>query len=233
MEGCLSEARDAVEADNQALADAAECASPVAHEMNNFLNSLLLHLAVLQAQLPPEHRTGLDLICREAKGMATLVHQWQNCRRRGTAELECDLNQAVRVAVDSLSIAGTRPTVRVELSGGAMTVRGPLADLARVCSFLVRHAVAVTPADGAITVRTKRCDGKIILSVEDAGPSVAPEQLGRLFDPHPTGRDGTDGLELAACKGIARRSGGSIRAENQPGGGVRVTIELAAAPQGK
>jgi signal transduction histidine kinase len=224
----IPEAREAVEADNLALGDAAECGSPMAHEMNNFLNSLLLHIAVLEAQLPAEQRQGLEQIRREAKVMAALVHQWQNYRRRPQGDAVCDLNQVLQAAVQASNTA-----VQMELSDGPVSVRGRFAELLRLGMFLVRNAAAVTPPGGGVTLHTARREGKGVLSVGDTGPSVAPEQLGELFAPFPTRREGTNGLELAACKSIVRRLGGTIAAEDRPGGGVEVTVELQGAPEGK
>jgi signal transduction histidine kinase len=62
--------------------------------------------------------------------------------------------------------------------------------------------------------------------MEDNGPGVAPELLPRLFEPEVVGRPGTQGLELAACKGLVRRLHGKIQADNLPGGGVAIVVEL-------
>jgi signal transduction histidine kinase len=225
----MDDVREAIESENQALADVAECASPVAHEMNNFLNALLLHLAVLETQLPADQRPGLEQIRREGNAMATLVHQWQNYRRRRIGDPACDLNLVVRAALDQSSTRVGGPNIRAGLSDTPVSVRGPLAELVRLCRFLVRNAVAVTPTDGTVTVRTARSDGRGVLRVEDAGPTVAPDQLSGLLTAHPVGRTGTNGLELAACKSIVRRLHGTITAENRGGGGVVVTVELPAA----
>jgi C4-dicarboxylate-specific signal transduction histidine kinase len=75
-------------------------------------------------------------------------------------------------------------------------------------------------------VRTARSEGKVVLKIEDAGPAVAPEQLVELFTPYPLRRQGTNGLELAACKSLVRRLQGSIAAESNATGGVTIIVEL-------
>ncbi len=77
-------------------------------------------------------------------------------------------------------------------------------------------------------VRTAALPGQVVLTVEDGGGDVDPERLNQLFEPCAPGREGTNGLEMAACKTIVRRLQGRIQADPRPGGGVTVTVELPA-----
>jgi signal transduction histidine kinase len=203
------------------LADVAEVASPMAHEFNNFLNALLLHVAVLELKLAPEQRQGLAEIRQLGKGMAALVQQWQNYRRRSSDGRTADLNQAARDAAAAVGEA-----VRLELHAEALPVAATAAELRRFCAFLLRNAVAATPPGGTVTVRTAREDGKAVLRVEDDGPALAANKLAEYFDAYPVRREGTSGLELAACKALARRLQGKISAENGAERGVTVTAQL-------
>jgi signal transduction histidine kinase len=214
---------------SRALADVGEVAAPVAHEFNNFLNALLLHVAVLELKMPPDQRQGLAEIRQQGKGMAALIQQWQNYRRRPAADgRTADLNEAVREAAQVLDGPRSEP-LRLELAPGALPVRGTPADLNRLCAFLLLNAAAVNPPGATITVQTGKQPDKVHLRVQDDGPSLAPELLAELFDPHPVRRAGTSGLELAACKAIVRRLQGKISAENGSAGGVTVTVELPSA----
>ena len=67
------------------LADIGEAAGSIAHEFNNLLNALLLHVAVLELKLPPETHAGLHEVRRQATEAAALIHHFQNYRRRPRA----------------------------------------------------------------------------------------------------------------------------------------------------
>ena len=96
----------------------------------------------------------------------------------------------------------------------------------RLCVFLIRNAAAAAATNGGmVIVRTAREAGKVILRVEDAGPAIAPEVLPHLFEPAAAGREGTSALELAACKTLARRLQGVLRAENLDKGGAAFIVE--------
>jgi two-component system sensor histidine kinase HupT/HoxJ len=72
----------------------------------------------------------------------------------------------------------------------------------------------------------------VTLTLRDSGPGIAPENLGRVFDPFfaakPVGR-GT-GLGLSISYGIVERHGGQLSAGNAPEGGAQFTLALPRAP---
>jgi signal transduction histidine kinase len=109
-------------------------------------------------------------------------------------------------------------------------VAGLPGDFKRLFVFLVRNAVAALgEAAGTITVETELAAGRALLRVADNGPSLPGEVLSALFDPANPGREGTNGLELAACESLARRHLGKLRASERRGGGVVITLELPTA----
>lgn len=72
-------------------------------------------------------------------------------------------------------------------------------------------------------------DSKIVVTIEDSGPGVAPSILPRLFDPYFSAKSGGTGLGLAIAKKIIEEHGGTITAENRMEGGFRVTFDLPLA----
>jgi signal transduction histidine kinase len=218
-------------AENRALADVGEVAATVAHEFNSFLNALLLHIAVLELELPPGNRQGLADIRRQGKEIAALIQYWQRYRRRSPTEgYTSDLNQVVAETVKVFhddSVDHFR--VQMDLADAPMPLQAQSTELKRLCMFLLRNAAAVTPADGAIALLTERVEDKVFLYVADTGSSVATETLTEYFDLYPIRRPGTNSLELAACKTIVRRMQGRISAENGVEKGVVICVELPFA----
>ena len=69
-----------------------------------------------------------------------------------------------------------------------------------------------------------------IIAVEDRGPGVPADRLGRLFErfykADPSRHGGSSGLGLAIAAEHAALIGGSLRAANREGGGLRVELAL-------
>jgi signal transduction histidine kinase len=93
---------------------------------------------------------------------------------------------------------------------------------------LLANAAQAIPATGSITIETRRDNGSAVVAISDTGPGIAPEILGRIFDPFYTTKpvgEGT-GLGLSISYEIVKKHGGYIRAENAPGGGATFTVSV-------
>jgi signal transduction histidine kinase len=96
-------------------------------------------------------------------------------------------------------------------------------------TILVDNAIRHSPAGGRVTVRVRPDAGRGVLSVEDDGPGIRPEDLPRVFDRfwradgEPSG--GT-GLGLAIASWLATHHDATIEALNRPEGGARFVVRL-------
>lgn len=116
-----------------------------------------------------------------------------------------------------------------------VTVRGEAVMLVALARNLLDNALRFTPRGGRIDASVHRDGTTAILQIEDSGPGVAPEEIGRIFEPFFRGQrpegDGV-GLGLSIVKRIVDRLGGSIEAVNVSATerkGLRVQIKLPVA----
>jgi signal transduction histidine kinase len=75
-------------------------------------------------------------------------------------------------------------------------------------------------------VRLGREHDKLVLSVSDNGPGIAPEMRGRLFEPYATTKAEGTGLGLAIVERIVAEHGGEISVGDTPGGGATFVVKL-------
>jgi len=76
-------------------------------------------------------------------------------------------------------------------------------------------------------------DGKIVLTVEDQGGGIAPDEVEQVFDIYVTKatEEGRGvGLGLPLSRRLARLLGGELKAISRPGKGGCFVLELPAAP---
>jgi signal transduction histidine kinase len=224
--------RDTADHDReQMLADMGELTGPLVHEFNNLLNSLTLHMALWDKLQPATQREDLSELRKHIKQVVGLTAQMQD-RRRSLAGVSgaCALDEVIRgeLACPELVAAGQN-AVRIQANLASTTTNVPLAsaDVRRLCRFLLVNAVRATLNGGReVIVRTARHATTATLVVEDNGPSVPPPLLVRLFEPTFDGRSGVMGLEMATCRSLVTRSGGTIAAREREGGGLIVEAQL-------
>jgi two-component system sensor histidine kinase CreC len=125
--------------------------------------------------------------------------------------------------------------VRIEVAAvEAAALRGERVLLREALVNLLQNAVDFSPAAGTVALRVGRsADGRVVFTVEDAGPGVPDYALPRVFErfyslPRPDGAGRSTGLGLALVREIAHLHRGDAALENRPGGGARATLWLPA-----
>ncbi len=101
--------------------------------------------------------------------------------------------------------------------------------LQHVLFNVLHNAIVYSPSDSEIVIKTWAEGRSVLLSVEDEGPGVPEASLEKIFEKFyrsPGTPAGGTGLGLAIAKSIVELHGGRIRAENRPGGGLKMVIEL-------
>lgn len=116
----------------------------------------------------------------------------------------------------------------------ALTVMADTDRLRQILGALLDNAIRHTPAGGSVVVEAAPVGGRVRVAVRDTGPGIAPDDLPRVFDRFyqaDPGRDrstGSTGLGLSIVRALVDAHGGSVGAENVPGGGARIWVELRA-----
>ena len=143
------------------------------------------------------------------------------------------------------ALAGPGFAVTVDAEGGARPVRLTAEDLTRLLVNLVKNAAEAIPAaagPGHIQISLREyaqangAPASILLAIEDNGPGIPQEALGRVFDSgfttHARNAAGGGwpvlhrGLGLAIARSLVEAAGGRITASNREQGGARIALEL-------
>jgi len=131
-----------------------------------------------------------------------------------------------------------RATVRTVEQAPPATVHGEAEALLILLRNLLENALKYTPAPGRVDIQLRTHDAGVVLTVEDSGPGIAPEERVRVFDRFYRGasdRDGVDpggsGLGLAIVRTIATRHQARVTlGQSDHLGGLRVEVHFPALP---
>lgn len=237
----LREAQEAVRARDEFLAIAS-------HELRTPLTPLRLGLQsalrLFQGGQPSssELLSRLTVMDRQVVRLTRLVESMLDLSRltRGSLQLEtapCDLAELAREVLERshevLAQAECALDAQVE---GPLPVLGDRLRLEQVLENLLSNAMKYG-AGSPVHVRCRAERGHALLSVEDEGIGIPPEDQQRIFGRFeraaPVRHYGGFGLGLYILREIVEAHGGSVSVESQPGQGAHftVTLPLLEAPR--
>jgi CheY-like chemotaxis protein/nitrogen-specific signal transduction histidine kinase len=236
-----SEAENATRLKDQFLAT-------LSHELRTPLSSVLVWAKMLRQKLcdPSEYEEGLSVIERSAEAQKQLLDDLLDTSRIAAGKVrlnrsDTDLRAVVKDVVDEATPAANNKDIHIkaDLANDIGVVFADPHRLKQVVSNLLNNAVKFTPPGGKITVRLKKSEGWIELSVVDTGKGIDPEFLSNVFtafsqaDVSSTRTQSGLGLGLAISKELVELHGGTIHAES-PGEGKGATfvvrLPLVALP---
>ena len=223
----------------------------ISHELGSPLTRVNVALGLAFRKAGVEVRPELERIQHEAQRVNELIRQLlllSELENRAPADPPevVDLTALAReVAADAEFEAGSR-RCRVTVGAvGTFFVRGVPHLLRSAVENIVRNAVRYTAENSEVAIELDRVPpgnpapgNRVLVRVRDQGPGVPPAALTQLFRPFyrvSEARDrqsGGTGLGLAITRQAVEAHGGSVRAANQPGGGLIVELELVSCEPG-
>jgi two-component system, OmpR family, sensor histidine kinase VanS len=148
-----------------------------------------------------------------------------------------DLSLIAEEATETLLPLAEKRGLTIETSGDTTPTIGAHALLLQLTTNLVHNAIVHNlPEQGAVWVTTSAQPKSVLLTVENTGEKLTPQLVATLAEPFLRGtkRIRTDhagvGLGLAIVKSITQAHDGTLTLTPRAAGGLRVTVQLPAAP---
>ena len=219
----------------EALAEVGRFAALLAHEVRNPLTAIRIDLQRVEEKLPADSplRVQLARALREVERLDQTLRGALRIARSGTVssdlvDLRVPLQRAVEVARPTFDQTGATLFL-AGLDGVPVPVRGDEAALEQLFLNILLNAAQALLDRGAAGVTMAVQDGQVEVEIWDRGVGIAPDMLGKVFDPfYSTRKDGT-GLGLAIARGIVTGHGGILDIESPAGRGTSVSIRLPLA----
>lgn len=214
-----------------------ELAAGVAHELGNPLNSLNIHLQVMQRQLQKlKHVEGIeklgksmDVCAGEVERLDSIITHFLEAVRPREPDLHdmdiiAPLEESIEFLGPELEGAGVR--VDVELDASLPLLQGDRDQIKQVFFNIIKNARQAMVSGGIIKIRAFADDEFVYIQIGDTGEGIPQENLRKVFQPYfSTKREG-HGLGMMIVERIMRDHGGQIGIDSRPSVGTLVTLQF-------
>jgi two-component system sensor histidine kinase PilS (NtrC family) len=220
----------------QRLAAVGEMAAGIAHEIRNPLASMSGSIQVLRQELPltDDQAQLMDIVLRESERLNDTIRSFlAYARPQKFAVARLDVGKVVADAALLLrnsSEARDTHTVDVQVPPSPVWYEADENQIRQIVWNIATNGLRAMPNGGrlALSVETDHATSQdeVVLSVQDEGRGIPPEELDGIFQPYRSTFERGTGLGLAIVHRIVSDYGGVIQVSSTVGVGTTVRVRL-------
>lgn len=226
--------------ENEKITSLFHLAAGVAHELGNPLNSLTIHLQLMQRQIKnlsavdtakeEKLKKSLDVALSEVERLDGIINNFLQAIRPQRPNLsDVDLMRALEEVIElqSPELADAGVKVDISISETLPIVSADYNQIKQVYFNLIKNArEAIDKTSGTIKVEARSDDKYVYIAIGDTGKGIKKEHLSKVFRPYFTTKKEGHGLGMMIVQKIMDDHGGQIGIDSHSGVGTVVTLQF-------
>ena len=211
-------------------------AAGVAHEIGNPLNSLAIHMQLMEREirrLPKRNRRKLmdtlEVAKAEVKRLDEIIRRFLGATRPSQPDYrEVNINALIESILDFMyfEISGQSIAIEKQYDSRIPPAMMDEAQIKQAFFNIVKNAIQAMPRGGVLRVSTLLRDSRVEVKFSDNGVGIPKEKLSRVFDPYYTTKQGGSGLGLMVVYKIIKDHAGTVELTSKEGHGTTVSVSL-------
>jgi C4-dicarboxylate-specific signal transduction histidine kinase len=186
-----------------------------------------------------EARQAASRVVKDANRAAEIISRTRQLFKKANPQWESvDMNEIIREMVALMHGEAARHSisVRTDLTADLPHARGDRVQLQQVLMNLMMNSIEAMRdlnETRELTIRSQRWEtGELMVSVNDTGVGLPPQQMDQIFDPFFTTKRGGTGMGLRISRSIIESHGGRLWAADNPprGASFHLTLPTRAEP---
>jgi len=217
-------------------------AGGIAHDFNNILTAIKGNISFTRMNLDAS-QLAFEPLARAEKAVnkaAVLARQLLAFSKGGEPlKKPISARQAVIDAV-SLALSGSNVEAVVDLPADLQAINADEGQISQAFNNIIINAVQAMPGGGKLTISAKNsalatgnslglaAGNYVAITFTDEGCGIAAEEIGSIFDPYFTTKEGGSGIGLASTYAIIKKHSGHISVSSALNSGTTFTILIPA-----
>ena len=223
--------------ESERISSIMQLAAGVAHELGNPLNSLTIHLQLIERKLKKisselgGDKLGDSLqVCQgEVKRLDGIISHFLEAVRPQKPELnELNLVELVEevLRVQEAELSDRKIEVNVEVNQELPLILGDRGQIKQVFFNLLKNAMEAMQPGGSLRVLARCDDDYAYLQFIDTGSGISEEDLPKVFRAYYTTKKDGHGLGMMIVERIMRDHGGHINIDSCKQAGTGITLQF-------